>query len=110
VNSAGSFSLSKQQLRDQECAQEKEHGDAKRANIPYSKEPWITDRAGRNVVHAMEAEHTKEDEEAQSIQLGPVIRVAASAQCRTWPNARQAFLLDHLMILCRMSLLPTKGK
>ena len=111
MNSAGSLLLSKQQLRNQECAQVKKHGDTKWANIPYSKEPWIMDRVGRNLVHVMEAEHTNEGEETESIQFRPVIRVV---RCHSRSNSRKTLLLDDLMphsrdSLCQKSWSPARG-
>jgi hypothetical protein len=63
VNSAGSLSLAKQQLGDQKRAQEKENRDTERADIAHPKEPWVVDRIGGHVVHAMEGEHAQEGEE-----------------------------------------------
>jgi hypothetical protein len=66
VNSADSFALAKQQLGDQKRAEQKENRDAERADIAYPKEPWMVDRIGGHVVHAMETEHAHEGEEPQS--------------------------------------------
>ena len=63
VNSAGSLSLAKQQLRDQKRAEQKENRDTERADIAYPKEPWMVDRIGGHVVHAVETEHAQEGEE-----------------------------------------------